>query len=212
MVSDAIMAMCLTGEGGVLVLVAHPDDEALLCGGTIAALCAGGCSVQVVCFSDGGQGRDAAFSAACGELGAEGRLLNYASGAMVLNASLVDETDKLIRAHNPRCVITHTRLGVQHQDHVALHDAVRLSVGRSSQQCLVLAAEPPISSNDFAPTVFVDVTPWFRAKCAVVHRYRAILDRPYMADEYLRARARWWGQVAGVPEALVEAYEPVLWR
>jgi len=43
----------LAGEGDVLVLVPHPDDETLGCGAAIAALAAAGRRVQVVLVTDG---------------------------------------------------------------------------------------------------------------------------------------------------------------
>ncbi len=41
------------GEGGLVVIAPHPDDESLACGGLIAAACAEGRAVRVVIVSDG---------------------------------------------------------------------------------------------------------------------------------------------------------------
>jgi LmbE family N-acetylglucosaminyl deacetylase len=41
------------GEGGLVVVAPHPDDESLGCGGLIAAARAGGCPVRVLIVSDG---------------------------------------------------------------------------------------------------------------------------------------------------------------
>src|SRR5690242_4645032 len=43
----------LVGDGPVLVLAPHPDDESLGCGGLIAACCARGQDVYVVILTDG---------------------------------------------------------------------------------------------------------------------------------------------------------------
>jgi N-acetylglucosamine malate deacetylase 1 len=201
------------GAARVLVLLAHPDDEVLLCGATIAALADAECHVRVVCFCDGAQGRNAVFPQACKHLGATGELLcGQQTSAMVLDGALVAITDSLLRHWQPDCVITHTRAGRQNQDHVVLHDAVRLSTARCRWPTLLLAAEPPLSSVDFIPTVFADVDRYFAIKCQAAQRYRDVLDRDYMTDEYLGTRARWWGQVAGRPRTLVEPFELVLWR
>lgn len=201
------------GAARILVLLAHPDDEVLLCGGTIFALGALGCSVEVVCFCDGAQGRHSAFSGACDRLGASGELLTgHSTSAMTLDGALVGATDALIRGRSPDCVITHTRSGRQNQDHVVLHNAVRLTVARFPTPPMVLAAEPPLSSAEFSPNVFVDVSESFQAKCVAAASYRDLLHRDYMSDDYLRVRAQWWGQVAGRPRALFEAYELVIWR
>jgi LmbE family N-acetylglucosaminyl deacetylase len=43
----------LAGEGGIVVVAPHPDDESLGCGGLIAEACARGRAVRVVIVSDG---------------------------------------------------------------------------------------------------------------------------------------------------------------
>lgn len=210
---DPLAVIGRTGTARVLVLLAHPDDEVLLCGATIAALADADCHVRVVCFCDGSQGRDAVFSEACASLGATGELLRgQQTSAMVLDGPLVAITDGLMRGWRPDCVITHTKAGSQNQDHVVLHDAVRLSAARCGWPTVLLAAEPPLSSVEFMPTVFADVGRHFAIKCQAAQRYRDVLDRDYMSDEYLGTRARWWGQVAGRPRTYVEPFELVLWR
>ena len=43
----------LVGEGGLVVIAPHPDDESLACGGLISSACAEGRRVKVVVVSDG---------------------------------------------------------------------------------------------------------------------------------------------------------------
>jgi len=43
----------LVGDGGLVVIAPHPDDESLACGGLISAACAAGRRVKVVVVSDG---------------------------------------------------------------------------------------------------------------------------------------------------------------
>lgn len=211
---DAIVARRSAGgsPARVVVAVAHPDDEALLCGGTIAALAASGCVVHVVCFSAEPADRAEIFAKSCEVLGATGELLDLVTGQMVLDKALVSATDDLLRRTVPDCLVTHSRSGGQHQDHVALHDAVRLSVTRWPHPPLVLAVEPPSSSAGFVPNVFVDIGVGFPDKLDAVGHYRKAVDRRYMDDDYLLTRARWWGQVSGRAGALCEAYELVVWR
>lgn len=195
-----------------MIILAHPDDEALLCGGTIAELVRAGVETTVVCFSDGAQGRDQAFEEVCRELGAHSRLYSFDTSSITLNGELVGATDRLIRSGAPELVITHAPSGTQNQDHVALHEAVRLSVRRWPTPSIVLGAEPPISSPEFQGNVFVEVSNSWASKLAAVGTYRRLLDRPYMHDEYLLTRAKWWAQVAGQPDAVMEAFELILWR
>jgi LmbE family N-acetylglucosaminyl deacetylase len=199
-------------DAPVLVVLAHPDDEALLCGGTIAALTEAEVDVRVVSYSDGGQGRASAFCETCELLGAKGELLDLPACSIRVDDRLVSTTDELVRSLNPGCVITHSASGLQNQDHVALNHAVKLSIGRWPTPAIALAVEPPYSSADFHPNVFVDVTTQWGAKVDAVNRYRAILDRTYMTEGYLTTRASWWSQVAGIPGLLVEAFELMRWR
>ena len=65
--------------GGVMATFAHPDDESLLAGGTLAACAAAGEPVEVICMTQGelgpgdgnrlGARRAAELRAACAELG-----------------------------------------------------------------------------------------------------------------------------------------------
>jgi LmbE family N-acetylglucosaminyl deacetylase len=51
--AEPVSIQSLTGQGAVLVLTPHPDDESLGCGGAIAAACAAGTAVTVVSITDG---------------------------------------------------------------------------------------------------------------------------------------------------------------
>lgn len=53
--ADPVPISRLTGEGSVLVLAPHPDDESLGCGGAIAAAAEAGHRVNVVVVTDGSQ-------------------------------------------------------------------------------------------------------------------------------------------------------------
>jgi len=196
----------------VLALLAHPDDETLLCGGTLALLSGGGAEVRAVCFADGAQGRAQYFPEACKVLGIEGKLLDHETNEMRLNGALIATTDEAIQNWEPNVVITHSRCGSQNQDHRVIHEAVSLSVSRWHGSILALAAEPPISSVEFSPNVFVDVSNSWRAKCQAAAIHRIPLERPYMTDEYLEGRARWWAQVAGKPGRKCESFELLTWR
>ena len=198
-----------------MVVVAHPDDEALLCGATVACLAAGGAQVRIACVGWGPPDRTELFAKSCVLLGAEAVAspsVPVSDCGLSLDRTLVGAIDELVRVRMPDVVITHSRSGPQHQDHVAVHDAVRLSMARWQGPALVLAAEPPMSTTGFVPNVFVDVGDHFDYKLDAVAHYRKVIDRSYLEDDYLMHRARWWGQVSGHPGRLCEAYELVLWR
>lgn len=206
--------MTRPGVADVLVVVAHPDDEALLCGATVASVVGGGARVWIACAGSGPPDRAEVFPKACAVLGATAvEPLGRSTGTPVqLDRDLVGAVDALVGAYSPDVIITHSRSGPQHQDHGAVHDAVRLSIGRRQGPSLVLAAEPPLSTTGFVPNVFADVGDHFDCKLDAVDHYRKVIDRNYLEDDYLVQRARWWGQVSGHPGRLCEAYELVLWR
>jgi LmbE family N-acetylglucosaminyl deacetylase len=131
----------------ILAVFAHPDDESLACGGTIARLADAGARVIVVCASHGERGSHAGpvrddslgrmraeeVRAAAQTLGvAELILLNHPDGDLrwcevpELHAELV----MFMRHHAPAAVITFGEDGLYwHVDHIAIHerttDAVR---------------------------------------------------------------------------------------
>jgi LmbE family N-acetylglucosaminyl deacetylase len=193
-------------------MAAHPDDEVLLCGGTIALLTKLGADVHVTCFADGAQGRDSWLGESCASLGATHELLNLPTSAMTLDGRLVAMTDRLVIQRQPHVVITHSASGTQSQDHVVLHRAVMLTVCRNVYPSVLLAGEPPISSIDFQPNVFVDVEQCWGQKLQAVAYYQSVLDRYYLKQAYLEVRAAWWRQVARRDTGLYEAFQLVTWR
>jgi LmbE family N-acetylglucosaminyl deacetylase len=128
----------------VLVVVAHPDDETLAMGATLASLAAAGVSVDVVSLSAGeaaldhlgvvepdlGERRMAELSAACGELGVrhrettqwpDGRLDVCADEAAAEIGRLVDDLD-------PDVVLTLWQHD-PHPDHQAAAAVARRAAG-----------------------------------------------------------------------------------
>ncbi|WP_433124062.1 PIG-L deacetylase family protein [Micromonospora sp. CA-240977] len=211
-VVGAVNPFATTALRTALVVVAHPDDEALLCGGTIARMTRAGMDVHVAALSRGGQGRDKAFDASCEILGASGEVGDLTSNDLRTDGDLVTITDALIDARRPDVIITHGPGAGQNQDHNAICHAVRITVSRSRHPTLLLLGHPTFATTDFRPTFFVDVTNVWCAKMEALAAYRQILDRDYMTEEYLRVKSRWWAQVAGRDRGLCEAFEVGLWR
>src|SRR5436190_13731696 len=130
----------------VLAVFAHPDDESLACGGTIARLADAGARVVVVCASHGERGshsgpmrddslgrtRAEEIRAAARTLGvAELILLNHPDGDLrwcevsELHAELV----MFMRRHAPAAVITFGEDGLYwHLDHIGIHERTTSAV------------------------------------------------------------------------------------
>ncbi len=130
----------------VLAVFAHPDDESLACGGTLARLEAEGAQVVVMVASHGERGaltgpaRDAALGraratemrAAADALGISGVfILDHPDGDLrwahvsALHADLV----LFMRRHRPAAVITFGADGLYwHLDHVGVHERTTTAV------------------------------------------------------------------------------------
>jgi N-acetyl-1-D-myo-inositol-2-amino-2-deoxy-alpha-D-glucopyranoside deacetylase len=133
----------------VLAVFAHPDDESLACGGTLARLADAGVRVVLLCASRGEAGsisdpalvpdgdlggvRACELRDAAAVLGiAEVMLLNYSDG----NLRWKDEPELLadivgaIRKYRPDAVITFAEDGLYwHLDHVGMHERTLDAVG-----------------------------------------------------------------------------------
>lgn len=146
--------------GGLVVVLAHPDDESLACGGTIARCAEAGIRVTLVCATRGQRGpshdaaaglalpavREAELRAAALVLGATSvRMLDYPDGSLSWSDGprIEDEIKAVLRAERAADVITFGRDGLYwHPDHVALADrvfaAARQLVERPAVSCVIM--------------------------------------------------------------------------
>lgn len=220
----------------VLVLAAHPDDEVLGCGGTIAKLAEAGHYVTIAVLGEGETSRytqrDAADAARVEELAGDCRTVGAFLGAReVVTASLPDNRfdtvalldvvkiveDLVERVKPERVYVQHG--GDLNVDHVVLYratlTATRPMAGTPVRE--VLAYEVNSSTEwafasfgpVFRPNVFEDITGTLDRKIEAMERYKSEA-RPFphpRSPEALRAQAVRWGGVAGLHAA--EAFELV---
>ena len=218
----------------VLVVAAHPDDEVLGCGGTIARLAAEGHAVAIAILGEGSTSRAArresadpgpvvalaeATRAAGKRLGA---MDTYAFGLpdnrfdTVPLLDVVKLVEDLVTRVEPEVLYTHHG-GDLNVDHAitarACLTATRPTGARVPRA--VYAFEVPSSTEwsfaalapAFRPSVFVDVAATLEAKLAAMACYADEM-RPFphpRSAEALTAAARRWGSVAGL--AAAEAFE-----
>lgn len=204
----------------VLVVAAHPDDESLGCGATIAKHAAAGDAISVVVLADGVgsrgnspemfKARHAQCRLACKILGTEDVWLhqyadNQMDGLTLLN--LVKQIEKHVDRFKPTIVYTH-HSGDLNIDHRQTHDAVRVAC-RPLPGCTVkrlLYFEVPCSSawgTGFVPDYFVDITDTMQRKLGAISCYTTELrDYPHPRSmEGIRNLSLMRGASIGVPFA-----------
>lgn len=214
----------------VLVVAAHPDDEVLGCGGTIARLAREGVEVHVAILGEGETSRSAkrgqAGRSAVKALRARSRKAAAALSAAALHTydlpdnrfdsvpllEVVKIVEGLVQRLKPRVVYTHHG-GDLNIDHAVTHratlTATRTLAGAPVKELYTF--EVPSSTEwsfqqfepAFRPTLFMDISGSIEAKIRAMQAYESEM-RPYphpRSAEALRAIARRWGSVAGLQYA-----------
>ena len=218
----------------ILVIAAHPDDEVLGCGGTIARLAQEGHDVYIAILGEGITSRyeqqdqaDLALVEALHARGQQVEELLDAKGLFLYDlpdnrfdtVPLLDTikiVEGLIKRLQPHAIYTHHG-GDLNIDHVIVHRAV-LTATRPVAGCPVreiYTFEVPSSTEwafgqfqpAFRPNVFVDITVTLETKIRAMALYESearLFPHP-RSPEALQAIARRWGSVVGLEAA--EAFE-----
>jgi len=185
----------------VLIVAAHPDDEVLGCGGTMARRVEDGDQVHVVFMADGATSRSRPADRVCSEerntsalkacqiLGAQTpEFLGFPDNKMD-SIALLDVTqaiEKVIDKVQPNVVYTHHRgdLNVDHQiTHRAVMTACRPQPGTSVREIYsfeVLSSTEwaaPSTATVFAPNCFVDIEKVLDQKQSALEAYSAEMRR-----------------------------------
>lgn len=215
----------------VLVVAAHPDDEVLGCGGTIARHADAGDQVQVLIVAEGATSRQEhrdrlqagdelsalaqAAKTAGSILGAAGvELLDFPDNRLdsLDRLDLIKRLEECIDSHQPQVVYVH-HAGDVNVDHRRLHEAVvtacRPMPGHPVRRLLSFEVasssewQPPGSAPAFQPNWFVDISGQWRRKQEALAAYSSEM-RPWphaRSLEALEHLARWRGAQVGVEAA-----------
>lgn len=210
----------------VLVISAHPDDEILGAGGTLAKHVKNGDTVYacILCVAAGARALHPGEQALKDHMRNAGRIIGIKDWTTytfpnvkfntVAGLELVQSIEKAIVQYRPDVVYTHhwSDVNIDHQAVCqATLGAVRLPErGRAASKGLnivrkVLAYEIPSSTdwamghpNPFMPTVFSDITETFDTKIAALREYEGVL-RPFpnpCSEEGLKALAQTRGMAS----------------
>lgn len=208
----------------VLIIAAHPDDEILGCGGTMARHAEDGEDIHVLFIADGvtsrGQNTDMtsrmkAAAAAAAHVGTQApRFLNFPDNRLdaVPLLEIIQPIEQVLAEIKPRTVYTH-HCGDLNIDHALVSRAVltacRPVPGQTVRQ--LSAFEIPSSTEwsgptgtpPFIPTYFIDISKHLECKLKALYCYEQEM-RPFpnpRSREGLTALARLRGTQAGVQAA-----------
>jgi LmbE family N-acetylglucosaminyl deacetylase len=222
--------MIFPGIKRALVVAAHPDDETLGCGATMARLARADVEVGVLILGEGLSSRDgdvpeSAFAVlreacldACSILGATAPVMlrfpdNRFDAVPLLD--LVKAVEAEIARFSPGIILTHHG-GDLNIDHALTHRAVLTATRPLADRLVpeIWAFETPSAtewafdpSRPFTPNIFVDISATLKAKTAAMARYDTEARTPPhpRAVECLTALATARGSTAGCHAA--EAFQ-----
>jgi len=211
----------------IAVVVAHPDDEVLGCGGTLSRLAQEGHNIHILILADGESSREtkskdgekskikirnnAAVNACkkmeCASVVVKNLPDNRLDGVERLDVIQIIES--FIHDHNPVILFTH-HAGDVNIDHRVVYDSViaatRPQPGFPVKEVLFFEVpsstewRPPGSGTGFHPNVYVDITQTLQIKKDALNAYASEL-RPFphpRSLEAIEALARWRGATVGV--------------
>ncbi len=213
----------------ILILAAHPDDEVLGCGGTIAKLADEGATIHVAFMADGVfsragdsgvqqaelAARRAAAQKACYMLGVNSVFFGEFPDNRMDTIALLDiikPIETLVAKYQPDTVFTH-HAGDVNIDHQRIHEAVvtacRPQRGHPVKTLLCFEVpsstewQLPGSAPVFAPNWFVDISDTLERKLAALDAYAAELRAwPHpRSRQAVEHLARWRGATVGVDAA-----------
>jgi LmbE family N-acetylglucosaminyl deacetylase len=213
----------------IAVVAAHPDDEALGCGGTMARMADEGCEVHVLLLADGETSRSGAAPVGPERLAARRAAAESAAGILrcasveILSLpdnrldgldllDVVQRIETFLNRRRPATVLTH-HTGDVNVDHRVVHDAVlaacRPQPGHTVKELLFFEVPsstewcPAGSASPFHPDWFVDISATLDRKRGALRAYAGEL-RPFphpRSLEAVDALARWRGATVGVEAA-----------
>ncbi|MFA6030769.1 MAG: PIG-L deacetylase family protein [Elusimicrobiota bacterium] len=217
----------------VLVVAAHPDDEVLGCGGTIARRCAEGAEVRILLLGEGpfsrrgprpgkkslesvrAQARRAAAALGAARVDFLGLPDNQFDAVPRLR--IIQAIERAVERFRPETILTHSTADLN-IDHRIAAEAVRTAFrplpGATVRE--ILAFEVPSSTEwrfeparAFSPSVFISIQSHLETKLAALRAYAGEL-RPFphpRSRELVEALAAVRGSQAGFSSA--EAFELV---
>src|SRR5690606_10951325 len=191
----------------VVGIGAHPDDLEIGMGGTLARLARGGARVIMVAVAVPGQLDERLGEAqrAADILGA--RMMEVLERDQPRRVEdlhmyeLVGMIDRVIRAHQPSALFTHSDLELHH-DHILVHRAVLSSMRLRPMDIYFFApstCKPSLRS--WQPRVWVDITETIDLKIQAISAHDSQFQRRGICVDRFRQQAQAQGIPLGIPFA-----------
>lgn len=210
----------------ILVLCAHPDDEVLGCGGTIAKFSNKGYVVHVAFLADGVSSRSNFLSSNSLELEQRRNATKVACSILGINSisfenypdnrldtipllSIVQIIEALIFKHKPEIVLTH-HAGDLNIDHRRVYDAAATACRPQKEHPVKTFLSFEVASSTewqipfgqpaFIPNWFVDVTDTFDKKVLALEAYSVEMrEWPHPRSiKGIKSLGNWRGATVGV--------------
>jgi LmbE family N-acetylglucosaminyl deacetylase len=208
----------------ILVFAAHPDDEILGLGGTLARHISRGDEVNVALIADSDSARydeetiekvrESTLRAAenIGEINIQFVGLSDQKLDTLPILSVTQEIEKIIGKIKPQIIYTHHR-GDINRDHQVVYEATLTAARPYSVPFVerILCYETPSSTewnglhneSSFVPNVYVDISQYLNKKLNAMSAYQTeLVNFPHPRSlESLKMRAAYWGSVIGIQAA-----------
>jgi LmbE family N-acetylglucosaminyl deacetylase len=195
-------------EHTVLAVGAHPDDVEIGVCGTLLKHVAAGDRVVHLLLTDGEVGgkreeRVAEAERAAALIGMT-LIRGHLPDAFLSDGASVPVIESIVSKFSPSVVYVHSPHD-SHQDHrSAFHATMSACRGIPT----VCAYQGPSSTVDFCPNQFIDIGEYLDQKIEAINLYRSqTTTRLYLAEDMIRATAKYWGRHAA--HRLVEPLEVV---
>ena len=195
----------------VLAIGAHPDDVEIGIAGTLLNHIACGDNVIHLMMTDGESGGERDVRIAEAERAAQSMGVTLVRGSLPDGflsdtREIVSVIAEAVRTYTPAVVYTHSAHD-GHQDHRATFHATISGARGVPTLC---SYQSPSATVDFRPSRFVDIGAYLDRKIELINLYRSQTStRLYLAEDMIRATARYWGRHAA--HRVVEPLE-VVWQ
>jgi len=207
----------------IMIICAHPDDETLGAGGSLASHAKRGDKIMALVLATGQFGRDnskkgilkrkSQCKKACTVLGIDKlKFLDYDDQKLeqIPLTELSCNIEKEIKSWKPFTIYTHF-WGDANQDHRRVYEAVLISTRPTSKFfvknifCFETPSSTdwPVNPNSFQPNLFININKHIDSKIKAFSQYSNEIERfpGLRSKKSLYGRAQFWGSKIGVEYA-----------